>query len=683
MRRAKKKSRHRMKKAFLILIFASFFLASAAQKFDWVRAYTGPEPQDYPRNYIVSSTTDSRGNLYVAGQMVFSAVFAGEDMMPLSPWGGDVFMPNACIMKLSPDGELLWKKVLHANQSRMSYIVDMQLVGDTALWVCAEFDLPRAEDEYLYFYDTLVTPSNRSALLDIDSISIGGSLAVTAFDTEGNRKENYILHIAYKDNEGRLITYDRMSGRAMDTAYVLNNPFFSGAFHVDNQGNIYLGHIVQDELNLHCDTCEGGRIRLNLNNGLIGEWMVMVNGRLRFSDTPTSHPTLSNYRIMKFSPHFNEMLACRYVFEHEIGQWSYCADQQLITDTSGSRVFLLFNVNMPTELTEQSLAGSGNNFVRFNNMDQGVVVEYDSQLQPLEVYQIAQVQPLSGRAEWNSYFGKMVIDADSNLLFILGDIADNDPEIDLTVNGQAVEIGSRDAFFLKTRIGSPTILADGFARSDQFTSLWGTKDPKGAVASKGRLFAMVDYACNIQWRDTSIVLPRNQFGGCNEGEGVFVWSYEGEEIDFIDLKKCSTLNPVSSSLALRDSVLYVCGGMVDNIRFADTTICPSGYSIAYMSRYVDTSFASTYRPHQVTPQLIDEVPHGSIMLYPNPTCATVNVVLPEGETVRNCYVVSAQGVSREEKIESNTLDISGYPAGVYYIIISSIHTIYKQKIIKL
>lgn len=682
-----------------VLCMLSFY--AHAQQFDWVQTYSGAEnSQDYPGNYIVGSATDSQGNLYVAGQFAFSATLDGQDLIPFSPWGGDVFIPNACIMKLSPSGELLWKRVLHANQSRVSYITDIQLVGDTALWVCAEFDLPRAEDEYLYFYDTLVTPSNRSALLDADSISVGGSLAVTAFDKEGNRKENYILHTAYKDNEGRLITYDRMTRMAMDTAYVLNNPFNSGAFHVDNQGNIYLGHIVQDELHLHCDTCEGGRIRLNLNNGLIGEWIVMVNGRLRFSDTPSSHPTLSNYRIMKFSPHFEEMQACRYVFEHEIGQWSYYINQQLITDTSGSRVFLLFNVDEPTELTEQSLAGSTDKVVRFTGMIQGVLVEYDSLLQPLEVYQIDQVQPLSGRAEWNSSFCKMVIDTDSNLLFILGDIADNDPEIDLTVNGQAVEIGTRDAFFLKTRIGSPTILADGFARSDQFTSLLTSKDHKGAVASKGRLFAMVDYACNIQLRDTSIVLPRNQFGGCNEGEGVFVWSYEGEELDFIDLKKCSMLNPVSSSLALHDSVLYVCGGLTEDVRIADTVIHPTSYSIAYMARYVDTAFMMQYAympPEDTTHHNPIDTSHVSIRLmdgegaffvYPNPFRQKITIRSSKASPFASAWLTDIIGRREEAKLTATgngeySLDLTSAPQGVYLLTLTTItgeqHTVRLMK----
>ena len=582
----------------LLTLCVALTFTTQAQRFDWVQSYSGAEPQDssYPKNYIVGSTTDSKGNLYVAGQFAFSAVCDGQELMPFSPWGGDVYFPNACLLKFSPDGELLWKKVLHANQNRMSYIINMQLLGDTALWVCADFDLPRAEDEYLYFYDTLITPTNRNVLLDDDSICLGWSMAVTAFDLDGSRQENYILHLAYKDSVGDLIMNDRLTDRAVDSAYIINEVFRSGAFHVDNQGNIYLGHIAEDRLYLRCDTCSGSRL-FDLQNGLISEVVVMVNGHTRFADSLTSHPTTSNYRIMKFSPHFDDLLACRYVFENEIGRWNIIENQQLITDTSASHLFLLFNVDEPTELADQSLTGSTDKVVQFTGMIQGVIVEYDSLLQPLEVYQVAQMQPVSGRVGWNSFFYKMVIDADSNLLFILGDIANVVSSIDLTVNGQQVGIGDSsdcNAFFLKTRIGSPTILADGYARSEQSTSLLTTKVPKGVVASKGRLFAMVDYSCNIQWHDTSITLPRNPFGGCNDGEGVFIWSYDGEELDFIDLKKCSYPNPVSSSLALHDSALYICGGLVDNILFADTLIRPSGNSIAYMARYVDPAFMMPY-----------------------------------------------------------------------------------------
>ena len=650
-------------------LLALFSIIARAQGFDWVQAYSGYwEPQDYPSNYIVGSVTDSHGNLYVAGQMVFSAVFAGEDILPFTPMGSDVML-GACILKLSPTGELLWKKALHAKEYH-SFIHGIQLVGDTALWVCAETSIPEAEDDYLYFYDTLVTPSTRQFLMDDDEHSSGAAMVVTAFDLDGNRMENYFLHLAYKDMEGRMITWRMMNGISSGLDFVVKTPLFSGTFHVDNQGNIYLGHIVKDRLYMACDTCSGAQ-EATLGNGLLSEVVVMVNGQPRFTDTNTAHPTFSNYRIMKFSPHFDSMLACRYVFENEIGQWAYYINQQLITDTSGNHLYLMFNIDEPSELADQQITGSADKVVRFTSWIQGVVVEYDSLLQPLEVYQIEQVQPLSGQAEWISSFCKMVIDTDSNLLFILGNM-DNNPEIDLTVNGQPVELGDAgNAFFLKTRVGNPTILADGFARSDHATSLWGAMDPKGAVASKGRLYAMVVYAHNIQWRDTSITLPRAPNGAYNEGEGVFIWSYDGDELDFIDLKKCSTANPVSSSLALHDSTLYICGGMTDDIRMADTVIHPATYSIAYIARYDLSGHIDTTHTDPIDAGIEDiSILNSQFSIYPNPT--TGRVTITSTENIVSATLTDMMGRREEVRLTATasgqyTLDITSRSQTTYLL----------------
>ena len=668
-----------MKKSFLIFQFLLFVLVAQAQRFDWLKTYSGAESNDYPRNYIVNTVTDSQGNLYVAGLFAFSAVVDGQELMPFSPHGGDVYMPNACILKFSPYGELLWKKVLHANYGSPSFINDIQLVGDTALFVYADCLLPVNEDEYLYFYDTLITPANLPDLLYLDSLSSNSALAISSFDRDGNMKENYFLHLAYKDREGNLIKVNNDPNSNL----IHCDGFFTGAFHVDNRGNIYLGHVANDFLYLRCDTCPNRMQIYNLYNGLISEVVVMVNGRQRFTDSPKSHPSTSNYRIMKFSPHFGELMACRYVFENDSVGWDYLENQQLISDPSGNHVYLMCNLSFLSGVTDLVVAGTDNKIVRLNSLEQGLVVEYDSQLRPQEIYEIVQNPSDSGRVRLSSYFGKLVIDADSNLLFIVGGVANKDRDVVTAINGREVEIGKSNAFFLKTRIGDPDILATGYARSENNTFITTSQFPKGVVASKGRLFASIGYKGNFQWRDTSITLPRGQNGECLNGTGVFVWTYDGEEVDFIDLKKASSSNPVSSSLALHDSSLYICGGLIDNVQFADTTICPSGYSIAYIARYVDTSFSSSYHPHEVTPQGIDDVAAGEMLLYPNPTWATLSVALPEGESVRRCYVVSQQGVVREGRIESNVLNMGGYPTGVYYIKIITNHIIYKQKIIKL
>ena len=69
----------------------------------------------------------------------------------------------------------------------------MQLVGDTALFVNACFSLPKENNEYLYFYDTLITKDNVDYLLYRDSLAFTGiSTAISVFDLDGNLTENYI-----------------------------------------------------------------------------------------------------------------------------------------------------------------------------------------------------------------------------------------------------------------------------------------------------------------------------------------------------------------------------------------------------------------------------------------------------------------------------------------------------------
>ena len=96
--------------AFVVLTFTAH-----AQHFDWVKTYSGQDPAGRSWNYIASSVTDSHGNLYVAGQFAYGASIDGQSLLSFSPHGGDINNPNACIMKISPQGNIVWKKIMHAN----------------------------------------------------------------------------------------------------------------------------------------------------------------------------------------------------------------------------------------------------------------------------------------------------------------------------------------------------------------------------------------------------------------------------------------------------------------------------------------------------------------------------------------------------------------------------------------
>ena len=74
-----------MKRLFFFSILLAASLPTFSQHFDWVKTYSGNEPSDYTCNYIVSSVTDSHGNLYVAGQFANGASIDGHDLLPITP----------------------------------------------------------------------------------------------------------------------------------------------------------------------------------------------------------------------------------------------------------------------------------------------------------------------------------------------------------------------------------------------------------------------------------------------------------------------------------------------------------------------------------------------------------------------------------------------------------------------
>jgi hypothetical protein len=50
------------KRIILLAVFVVLSLAAHAQRFDWVKSYSGQEPPGKFWNYIVSSVTDSHDN---------------------------------------------------------------------------------------------------------------------------------------------------------------------------------------------------------------------------------------------------------------------------------------------------------------------------------------------------------------------------------------------------------------------------------------------------------------------------------------------------------------------------------------------------------------------------------------------------------------------------------------------
>ena len=165
----KHKDPHKLKSTALLVFCMLFSLPAFSQHFDWVKSYSGNSRSDYPYNHIVGSVTDSHGNLYVAGQFGNGAAIDGQDLLPITPHGPQCDNINGAIVKFSPEGQILWKKVIHANDGMPGEISEMIIVGDTALYVASNVYIPYRDGQYIYFYDTLITKDNASYMMSLDS----------------------------------------------------------------------------------------------------------------------------------------------------------------------------------------------------------------------------------------------------------------------------------------------------------------------------------------------------------------------------------------------------------------------------------------------------------------------------------------------------------------------------------
>ena len=667
------------KRVILLAAFVVLSLAAHAQHFDWVKSYSGQEPTGKFWNYIVSSVTDSHGNLYVAGQFANGATIDGHDMLPFSPYGGQVENPNSCIMKISPQGNVVWKKILHANYGQPSRIYDLQLVGDTALFANVSITIPKEDNEYLYFYDTLITKDNLDYLLDMDSVSYSGiTTAISSFDLDGNLTENYLLHMAYKDSKGKLITLDRQTNNGFDSVYIANEQFKPGNFHVDNLGNIYFGHLSTDLLWLYCDTCASQSQSYNLSNGLIGEIVVMVNGHQRFFDAPISHPSIYNFRIFKFSPHFNDMLACRYIFyetNSSWSNWSYTSSRELTTDNENN-VFLLCNIN--SDIQRLPLSGDTTLSANLNNYTEGMVIKFDDELTPLSITQLTTGSSGQGISMTNNVFNQCIVEPDSNSIIVLGSIArvQQDYGYPVLIGQDSLDIQDACAYFVRIDNETGALQSYGHVPSSSRTTFLTQQSILNSIAQKNRIITHVGYKENIQTGDSSFSIASNMFGA-----GLYICDYNGNYINYIDYSIEANNVILSSYLALHDSILYITGGTQFNLSLNSIPMSPTGNSMAYIAKYVDTSFMTPYvytgDTNDVRITLVDN--GTALVAYPNPFRQRVTIRLDgtQASCLRETAILTDLTGRREEvRLTPDgpgqyTLDLTSRPQSTYLLTLTT------------
>ena len=663
-----------MKKYILLSILLAASLPAFSQHFEWAKSYSGNSRPDYPYNHIVGSVTDSHGNLYVAGQFGNGSTIDGQDLLPITPHGPQCDNINGAIVKFSPDGQIIWKKVLHANQGFPCTIDEIHLVGDTALYVESFVHVPGGVDGYMYFFDTLITKDNSSFMMSLDSSASGSAAAFSIMDLDGNFLEHHFLQIAWIDSNGAVITMDRSGGiNPESTRRIDNQPFPGGPFCVDSDGNIYIGQVPTDIIAL----LDGW---YSIENGKLSGVLIMVNGHSRFTFYPENRPSVSNYRILKFSPHFDSLIQYQYVFA-DTSFWDndVPTEGRLLMD-SENNIYLCQTVYNDIRRGSGRVSLNGASDMAFEGKEatMGFMIKYNSHLEPQYIQQI-DYQNTSNNGYYNYYFHDMAIDEDSNSVFVIATVANDVPTDSMYVDGVQLD-ANNNALFLRFDKNTGRYLSHGIVPTNKYSNFYGTIHNTDVVCKNNRVFALPTFQNNIQWQNNEINIEQYKWG-----KGLFIWDYAGDPIQYIDFNSISSQSEPGNALVLHDSILYVCGYSRFSMTVDDTTLNPSGNTLAYIAKYVDTSFMTPYvhtGPQDTGDVRIKVVEDGNAFVaYPNPFRQKVNIQVESGELkvesgVATAWLTDMQGRREEVRLTpagngKYTLDLTSRPQATYLLTLTT------------
>lgn len=665
-----------MKKVILVAILTIISLTAHAQHFDWVRTYTGPEfSNGYAANEIYGSVMDIGGNVYILGHFIGGANWDdNSDIIPLSSVHRN---RSAVVAKFSPDGEIVWHKEFYSSYTDFN-VFTIRMVGDTALMLYAEFRFPfnsGTSKNEVYYLDTLLTNSERFPESPDTLKSPNLHYAYITIGTEsGNLIEEHFLIPSYVKNDGSLL-------RDKYTGYLTTYSGKRTAVNVDSEGNIILILETADIYPEPCDTCPDGYYYWSPTYGNISTMRLLIDGATKQLDVPLEPSSTWNRHIIKLSPHFDSVIASTYVFD---STWRYHYNENISmylnsidVDESDNIYVLLRRTQDPVD--SWPIKNSDTLAMEWYQC----MIRYNSSLTPTGITQVtSSYTPEGYYCGGGLEFLNTCYDTTTNSLFLQGFSGRNQQyHPSLNLNGDTLNL-KNNACWLRLDADDLSLISYGKARSTgresyERTYLYTDKylwAHNGSFLAKGnRVFCQVKYQCNILFQNTQINNPY--------GMGLFVWDYDGHELEYIDYNSNGMSNQ-QSHIHLKDSSLWLSGTLTANADFGDFHINVAYNSHAYIAHYIDTAFMAPYVYSEPPTEQVDETEQPICQIYPNPTSDNlfINVI---DEQISNVYIISSLGKRMEIKVFGNRVSLSDVPSGIYYLQIITNRNIYKQKIIKI
>ena len=662
------------RKTLAFALFALLAITAHAQRFDWVRTYTGPEfSNGYAANEIYGSVMDIGGNVYILGHFIGGANWDdNSDIIPLSSVHRN---RSAVVAKFSPDGEMVWHKEFYSSYTDFN-VFTIRMVGDTALMLYAEFRFPfnsGTSKNEVYYLDTLLTNSERFPESPDTLKSPNLHYAYITIGTEsGNLIEEHFLIPSYVKNDGSLL-------RDKYTGYLTTYFGKRTAVNVDSEGNIILVLETADIYPEPCDTCPDGYYYWSPTYGNISTMRLLIDGATKQLDVPLEPSSTWNRHIIKLSPHLDSVIASTYVFD---STWRYHYNENISmylnsidVDESDNIYVLLRRKQDPVD--RWPVKNSDTLAMEWYQC----MIRYNSSLTPTGITQVtSSYTPEGYYCGGGLEFLNTCYDTTTNSLFLQGFSGRNQQyHPSLNLNGDTLNL-KNNACWLRLDADDLSLISYGKARSTdresyERTYLYTDKhllSHNGSfVAGNNRVFCQVKYQCNILFNDTQINSPY--------GMGLFVWDYDGHELEYIDYNSPSSTNE-QGYIFLKDSSLWLSGTLTANADFGDFHINAAYNSHAYLAHYTDTSFMTPYVYKDTTGnggdtndvRIILPEEGNALVAYPNPFRQRINVEYSGRQPITAAYLTDIMGRTEQVELSATapgryTLDLTARPQAAYLL----------------
>ena len=645
-----------MKKTlFAMLLTLACLCGTQGQRFEWAKGYASAQQGSEIKGTVV----DREGNLYILGTFRNDARWDGEPLLPITPYGYNPNTINVLIAKISPSGQMLWKKVIHSNNGQNSIPYDIKPVGDTAFACLVQLSLSRAMDNYLYYLDTLIEGDSDYPL----PVPYFGRTSYTTylqFDFDGRVQEQHFLQVGYLDAEGNDLANPSQLPHIDPTPWYVSDVLYYPSFDVDAAGNIYLSRMAINAT--YC--CLDSVMEYSVEAGTISAVKYWVDHRLagvNYID-PHRRPQNGTPELLVFSPHFDTLLTSRYLFQHYVnGTPSTYLRLDKYGDLYALGSITVYHIDDTVVVDSERGLSFPINAAEYRK---GYLVKLDSALTPIYCVTLEDSVVSADYSHSMTGYKDVAFDYDSNLLAICINTGRSSAQDTSgfhaipTYRGIPLNTLKNDVFFLVLRIDDGEFHSYGRVPSLEFSHI--TTESHGNIVMKGnRVFMQGRYEGGIR-------LPRETIR-VTASTGLQIFDYAGNIIGGLHYNNTGAQNRPGPIMVV-DSIAYVANLLTNSATFGDIVVPEQGYH-ACIAKYVDTAFMTPYRADTDTGdvRVVMVEDQGAWTYYPNPFRQRVNIEYQGSEPLRTTATLTdATGRSTEVRLaEQGTgryrLDFAGVP----------------------